>query len=151
MQVTVAFSQALQKLILNCDRRSYLVRFDSVEFLYDPNPTLTITSPSIPAFPKLPLGLPSHQIIDTITAGRECTGFPTGFFRIRASGSSLYWSLYNQDSSADGNCLFLSEIRCKKDTQVHSTYYYLVLLSSELNQGLLHKCKGRVVPIWRLC
>ncbi|KJA24267.1 hypothetical protein HYPSUDRAFT_86223 [Hypholoma sublateritium FD-334 SS-4] len=70
-----------------------------------------------PVFPDLALGLPSHHILDTVATGRECSGFPTGFFRIRAVGSSLYWSLHCADSGRDGNLLMLWALVDEEDSQ----------------------------------
>ena len=37
------------------------------------------------------------------------SGFPDGYFRIRAAGSKHYWALHGGDSSKDGNVIALCD------------------------------------------
>lgn len=66
-----------------------------------------ITNPSITSTPSSLLGIPSNSNFDTSPSSRECTGFPTGYFRIRAAGTQYYWTLHHGESSHDGNALCL--------------------------------------------
>lgn len=109
-----------------------------------------------PLFPDLALGLPSHYILDTAPTGRECSGFPTGFFRVRAVGSSLYWSLHCADSRRDGNNIMLWNLVTEEDSQVHLICLISLHLSSptltpKLDEGLLHRHKRGIMPMWRTC
>ncbi len=108
-----------------------------------------------PNFPGGAPGLPSHHVLDIVATGRECSGFPTGFFRIRAAGTSLYWSLHYRDASDDGNGIDLWSLLQEEHAQVRLicpiSWLYHLSLTSKRDEGLLHRFKRRVKPVWRPC
>ena len=55
-----------------------------------------------------PIGFPpaSSDMIST-PPGYKSSGFPAGYFRIRAAGTNFYWSVHYGDIHEDGNALHL--------------------------------------------
>ncbi|KAF8968719.1 hypothetical protein BDZ97DRAFT_1797665 [Flammula alnicola] len=49
---------------------------------------------------------------------QECTGFPTGYFRIRAAGTQHYWSVHYGETSHDGNAICLWHLGNDNVTQL---------------------------------
>ncbi|KJA24268.1 hypothetical protein HYPSUDRAFT_65758 [Hypholoma sublateritium FD-334 SS-4] len=97
-------------------------------------------------------GLPSSNIMDSVSTGRECSGFPTGFFRIRSEGTTKYWSLHYSDSSREGNALMLWKLVGEEDSQVHQFLQNqsldITFSLTWLHQSILRKFKGRIMHRW---
>ncbi|KAF8970579.1 hypothetical protein BDZ97DRAFT_51308 [Flammula alnicola] len=63
---------------------------------------------------------------------QECTGFPTGYFRIRAAGTQHYWSVHYGETSHDGNAICLWHLGNDNVTQVRQWFHFYHLCHHSL-------------------
>ncbi|KAF8968720.1 hypothetical protein BDZ97DRAFT_325778 [Flammula alnicola] len=74
----------------------------------------SIASSTISPSPSLPYS----SNLGTPLTRQECTGFPTGYFRIRAAGTQHYWLPHYLETSHDGNAVSLWHLINGNETQV---------------------------------